>query len=146
MDKKYLQGYEDLTDTESEDELVDKNGEMTMEAKRLQIVDIANEILERIENNPSFDSEDLHFVVENIGILKNIADTMIDKRFYVEVGDNYNKTGYFLQSKWFETLEEAREFAKQFEFIETGCFVRIMSSEFNFDEPTDIEIYEYIKE
>lgn len=145
MDKKYLQGYEDLTDYE-EEPICDENGEMTMEGKRLQIVDLANEILERVEDNPSFDTDDLHFIVNNIGILKNIADTMIDEKYYVEIGDNYNKSGYFLQSKWFDTIEEAREFAKQFEFVETGCFVRIMSSEFNFDEPTDIEVYEYVKE
>lgn len=127
-------------------ELFTENGEMTMEAKRLQLVDLANEILERIETNSNFDSEDLDFVINNVGIMKNIADTMKDTRFYVEIGDKFNKTGYYLQSKWFEKLEEARAFANQFDFIDTNCFVRIMYSDFNFDEPGDIDLYEYIKE
>ncbi len=127
-------------------ELFTENGEMTMEAKRLQLVDLANEILERIETNPNFDSEDLDFVINNVGIMKNIADTMKDTRFYVEIGDKLNKTGYYLQSKWFEKLEEARAFANQFDFIDINCFVRIMYSDFNFDEPGDIDLYEYIKE
>ena len=127
-------------------ELFTENGEMTMEAKRLQLVDLANEILERIETNPNFDSEDLDFVINNVNIMKNIADTMKDTRFYVEIGDKLNKTGYYLQSKWFEKLEEARAFANQFDFIDINCFVRIMYSDFNFDEPGDIDLYEYIKE
>lgn len=127
-------------------ELLTEDGEMTMEAKRLQLVDLANEILERIETNPNFDSEDLDFVINNVGIMKNIADTMKDTRFYVEIGDKLNKTGYYLQSKWFEKLEEARAFANQFDFIDINCFVRIMYSDFNFDEPGDIDLYEYIKE
>lgn len=127
-------------------ELFTENGEMTMEAKRLQLVDLANEILERIETNPNFDSEDLDFVINNVGIMKNIADTMKDTRFYVEIGDKLNKTGYYLQSKWFEKLEEARAFANQFDFIDINCFVRIMYSDFNFDKPGDIDLYEYIKE
>lgn len=127
-------------------ELLTEDGEMTMEAKRLQLVDLANEILERIETNPNFDSEDLDFVINNVGIMKNIADTMKDTRFYVEIGDKFNKTGYYLQSKWFEKLEEARAFANQFDFIDVNCFVRIMYSDFNFDTPGDILLYEYTKE
>lgn len=127
-------------------ELLTEDGEMTMEAKRLQLVDLANEILERIETNPNFDSEDLDFVINNVGIMKNIADTMKDTRFYVEIGDKLNKTGYYLQSKWFEKLEEARAFANQFDFIDVNCFVRIMYSDFNFDTPGDILLYEYTKE
>lgn len=127
-------------------ELFTENGEMTMEAKRLQLVDLANEILERIETNPNFDSEDLDFVINNVNIMKNIADTMKDTRFYVEIGDKFNKTGYYLQSKWFEKLEEARAFANQFDFIDVNCFVRIMYSDFNFDTPGDILLYEYTKE
>src|SRR5699024_9239002 len=100
----------------------------------------------RIETNPNFDSEDLDFVINNVGIMKNIADTMKDTRFYVEIGDKLNKTGYYLQSKWFEKLEEARAFANQFDFIDVNCFVRIMYSDFNFDTPGDILLYEYTKE
>lgn len=119
--------------------------DMTMEEKRLQIVDLANEILERIEDNPYFDNDDLNFIIDNIKVLNNIADTMKDTRFYVEFGSKDDEYSYFFQTEWFETEKEAQEFASKISYVDDNYFIRIMCADFTCDEPGDIEIYKQIK-
>lgn len=67
------------------------------------------------------------------------------KKYYVEVWNRENENGYVMQSKWYDTEEEAIGFAHQIEYLEFGYFRDIMSAEFDGEEMIgDIEVETHI--
>ena len=62
------------------------------------------------------------------------------KKYYIEIWSEEDE-GYILQSKWYETKEDALEFAKQIEYLEYGFHKDLMSADFDdAGEMGDIDI------
>lgn len=66
---------------------------------------------------------------------------MIDMRkYYIEVVWYNDKDNYILQSKWFDTEEQALTWAKGIDYVVEYIDVYLMSSEWNFETNTYIDI------
>ena len=60
-------------------------------------------------------------------------------KYYIEIVDfEQEEELYALQSQWFDTEEEAREWAKGFDFMQRRFRIFIMTCEFINDEEYDI--------
>ena len=56
-------------------------------------------------------------------------------KYYVEIWDNGElDRPYILQSKWYDTEEEAMEFARSFQYLDKTLKVDIMTAEFDEEE------------
>lgn len=58
------------------------------------------------------------------------------KKYYIEIWTDRNEIGYVMQSKWYDTKEEAIDFAHQIEYLVTGYCRDLMSAEFDGEEMT----------
>lgn len=66
---------------------------------------------------------------------------MIDMRkYYIEVVWHNDKDNYILQSKWFDTEEQALTWVKGIDYVVEYIDVYLMSSEWNFETNTYIDI------
>ena len=62
------------------------------------------------------------------------------RKYYIEVVWHNNKDSYILQSKWFDTEEQALKWAKGIDYIVEYIDVYLMSSEWNNETDTYIDI------
>lgn len=62
------------------------------------------------------------------------------RKYYIEVVWHNNKDNYILQSKWFDTEEQALEWAKGIDYVVEYIDVYLMSSEWNNETDTYIDI------
>ena len=62
------------------------------------------------------------------------------KKYYIEVVWHNNSENYILQSKWFDTEEQALEWAKGIDYVVEYIDVYLMSSEWDVEHNTYIDI------
>lgn len=62
------------------------------------------------------------------------------KKYYIEfLHENSEAENYDMQSKWFDTKKEAKEWYKNnFDFVSSDMYVYLMTAVFNEDESYDI--------
>lgn len=67
-------------------------------------------------------------------------------KYYVEIWDNGElDRPYILQSKWYDTEEEAMEFIRSFQYLDNTLKVDIMTAEFGEEEIYgDIRIHKQV--
>ena len=67
-------------------------------------------------------------------------------KYYVEVYSDLIDEPYILQSKWFKTIKQAKEFIEQLDYLDEDFKIDIMKSKFDRDgNYSDIEIAESIR-
>ena len=67
-------------------------------------------------------------------------------KYYVEVYSDLINEPYILQSKWFKTIKQAKEFIEQLDYLDEDFKIDIMKSKFDRDgNYSDIEIAESIR-
>lgn len=62
------------------------------------------------------------------------------RKYYIEVVWHNNEENYLLQSRWFDTEEQAIEWAKDIDYVVEYIDVYLMSSEWNNETDTYIDI------
>lgn len=68
-------------------------------------------------------------------------------KYCIEIGDLENPCEYILQSKWFDTEEQALEWTKGILFWDNRYTISLMRSEWDSENDTykDIEFVRYLK-
>lgn len=69
------------------------------------------------------------------------------KKYYIEICDMESPCEYIMQSKWFDTEQEAIKWAKDISFLDMQYSISLMSSEWDVsdDTYTDIDFERYLK-
>ena len=69
-----------------------------------------------------------------------------NKKYYVEICHKDYLSEYIMQSDWFDTKEQALEYANKITYLEDIYLLRIMFAEWNdADTYEDIYIEEYVR-
>lgn len=55
-------------------------------------------------------------------------------RYYIEICDKLNNKDYIIQSKWYDTREDAINFCKTIDYIDNDFDIYLMSGVWNIDE------------
>ena len=68
------------------------------------------------------------------------------KKYYIEISDFDNHCEYIMQSRWYDTEEQALEFAKNLSFLDKRYSISLMWAEWDTENDTyyDIEFGRYI--